>query len=338
MNLLPDSEQTQLLDAAIDFLRKEAPVRGGEALAAVRARMGRPFWKNIAELGWIGLGLSEDDGGVGYTLAEEALFFREFGRYLVSPAILGAVLGARVAAQAGKAEIAEGIIAGDKIVGVAINLRDARVDEKVSGSYQVIEGEGADFILFCSEDGAALVAASQLGAGRDGVCLDDRVGLTNFALSGAAAAACVTSSDILRRGMILTAAMLAGVAEASRDVAVEYAKTRVQFGQAIGGFQAIKHRLSDMAVRCEAATSLVFHAAIAVRDGLPIAALDAASAKAFAGDAAMENASGSVQVHGGMGVTEQMTPHLYVKRARLLDQLFGDHRSHYVAALAAPAA
>jgi alkylation response protein AidB-like acyl-CoA dehydrogenase len=264
MNLLPDEEQTQLLDAARDFLRKEAPVNGGETVEAYRARMGRPFWSRLAELGWIGLALSEEQGGVGYTLAEEALFFREFGRHLLTPTVIGAMLGARVAAEAGAADLAASIVDGKALVGVAFGEGDERY---------VLEFEGADYVLDARPDFAALYPAAAFAAA-PAACLDDRLNMVRgqpkgepaAALKGAAAAA------LYDRGAVLCAAMLAGMAEASRDVTVEYAKTRVQFGVPIGSFQAVKHKCADMAVRCEAATSMAFYAALALRDGLGSAA------------------------------------------------------------------
>jgi alkylation response protein AidB-like acyl-CoA dehydrogenase len=328
MNLLPDAEQTQLVDAAIDFLRKEAPVNGGETVEAYRARMGRPFWEQIAGLGWIGLSLSEDQGGVGYSLAEEALFFREYGRHLLTPAILGAVLGARLAAEAGKGDLAAAIVAGEALVGVAFGEGAERY---------VLELEGADFVLDVRPDAAALYPATAFKATPTS-CLDDRLNLARGSATGAPAAELkgAAAAALHDRGAALTALMLAGIAEATRDVSVEYAKTRRQFGVAIGSFQAVKHKCADMAVRCEAATSMAFYAALALSSGLSSASFDVAAAKALAGEVAMENASTSVQVHGGMGFTEQMTPHLYVKRARVLEQLFGDMRSHLAKVLAAP--
>jgi alkylation response protein AidB-like acyl-CoA dehydrogenase len=328
MNLLPDSEQTQLLDAAVDFLSKEAPVNGGETVAAYRARMGRPFWARVAGLGWIGLGLPEDQGGVGYTLAEEALFFREYGRHLLTPAILGAVLGARLAAEAGAAEIAAAIVGGEALVAVAFGE---------GGHGYVLELEGADFVLDARPERAALHPASAVRA-TPVACLDDRLRMARGGPAGASAAELTgeAAGRLYDRGAVLCAAMLAGMAEASRDVSVEYAKTRKQFGVAIGSFQAVKHKCADMAVRCEAATSMAFYAALAVRDGAASAGFDASAAKALAAEAAMENAQVSVQVHGGMGFTEQMTPHLYVKRARVIDQLFGDRRARLARLLAEP--
>lgn len=337
MNLLPDADQNQLLDTAVEFLINEAPVQGGETAAAMRARLARPFWKKIADLGWIGLGLEEDYGGVGLTLAEEALFFREFGRHLLPPTILGAVLGARVAAQSGAEELAAAIVAGERVVAVAVAVGAATVGEAVSGAFHVYDAENADDVLVCDETGAALLSLETFIA-TPAECLDDRLDLASATLDAAPASAFVAGDDIFRRGAVLAAAMLAGIAEATRDIAVDYAKTRHQFGKPIGAFQAIKHDCADMAVRCEGATAAVFQGALCVRDGRPTAELDASSAKALAGDAAMTNGSVCIQIHGGMGFTDQMTPHLYVKRARIIDQLFGDARSHFSRVLDAPAA
>jgi alkylation response protein AidB-like acyl-CoA dehydrogenase len=330
MNLLPDAEQTQLLDAAVDFLRKEAPVNGGETPQAFRARMGRPFWSQVAGLGWIGLGLTEEQGGVGYTLAEEALFFREFGRHLLTPTIIGAVLGARLAVEAGKAELAAAIVAGEALVAVAFGEGEARY---------VLELDGADYVLEVGPAAAALYPAAAFEASAV-ACLDDRLAMARGVASGAPAAELkgAAAAALHDRGAVLCAAMLAGMAEACRDVSVDYAKTRRQFGVSIGSFQAVKHKCADMAVRCEAASAMAFYAALAVRDGLASAAFDASAAKACAAEAAIDNASIAVQVHGGMGFTEQMTPQLYVKRARVIDQLFGDKRARLAKLLGEPEA
>jgi alkylation response protein AidB-like acyl-CoA dehydrogenase len=326
MNLLADAEQTQLVDSAIDFLCDRAPVVGGETAQAYRARMGRRFWKQVADLGWIGLGLSEDQGGVGYTLAEEALFFREFGRFLLTPTILGAVLGARLAAEAGMSELAASIIGGERLVGVAFGEGDQ--------SY-VLELEDADYVIDVRPERAALHAASSYAA-TPVACFDDRLALARGRPAEAPVAERPAAQDLYNRAGVLAAAMLAGMAEASRDLSVDYASTRRQFGVAIGSFQAVKHRCADMAIRAAAATSMVSYAALAVRDDLASAAFDASAAKAYAAEAALQNSSSSVQVHGGMGFTEQMTPHLFVKRARMIDGLFGDQRRRLAQLLREP--
>lgn len=340
MDLLPTEEQQQIVDATIDFLKNELPVSRVHKVRGDIPLISRDQWKQIAELGWFGIGLAEEHGGVGYSLAEETLIFREFGRYLTSPSILGAVLGARVAAGSGNDELITAIVGGEKMVGVSNAVsQDAKIGETVSGEFQLIEADGVDLVLFVGEESAALVDRSAISGAEKVPCLDEKVSLSIAKLDGVSAVACVArgQDDIFQRGVVLSAAMLVGIAEAARDLSIEYAKVREQFGKPIGSFQAIKHRCADMAVRCEAASSLTLHACLAVRDGLPEGRFEASAAKALAAEAAKLNAAGSVQVHGGMGFTDQMDPHLYVKRGHVLDQMFGSTRYHLADLLGQPA-
>jgi alkylation response protein AidB-like acyl-CoA dehydrogenase len=323
MNLLPDSEQTQLLDAAIDFLGKEAPVNGGETVSAYRARMGRPFLEKVAGLGWIGLGLSEDLGGVGYTLAEEALFFREYGRHLLTPAVLGAVLGARLAAEAGAADTAAAIVGGEALVAVAFGKGDHAY---------VLEFEGADFVLEAGPERASLYPAAAVQA-TNVACLDDRLNMARGRPSGAALAELrgEAAARLYDRGATLCAAMLAGMAEASRDVSVEYAKTRKQFGQPIGSFQAIAHKCVDMLHSVEFSRASARYAAAAEAEGdaeFPVAARVAA---AYCGEAFRTVTVETVQVHGGTGFTWEHDTHLYYRRAWSSQQLLAGRDDHYAA-------
>jgi alkylation response protein AidB-like acyl-CoA dehydrogenase len=220
------------------------------------------------------------------------------------------------------------------MVGVAFGQRG----DQLGGERYLLEAEDADYILLCGPDETLLAPVAAFTGVMQAPCLDDRLRLSKGRLTGEPAVRLSGegAEDLFLRGVALCAAMQAGAAEASRDVSVSYAKTRLQFGTAIGAFQAVKHKCADMAVRCEGATSMAFYAALAVRDGARGAGLDASAAKVFTAEAAIENASASVQVHGGMGFTEQMTPHLYVKRARVLDQLFQDRRWHMAQLLELP--
>jgi alkylation response protein AidB-like acyl-CoA dehydrogenase len=119
-------------------------------------------------------------------------------------------------------------------------------------------------------------------------------------------------------------------------MAVAYAKERVQFGKPIGSFQAIKHRCADMAMASEMAWAQLLHATIAQRDGTPGAAYQVKAACLLAGRSAVENSSGSIQVHGGIGFTAEMDAHRFVKRARVLEQLGGDPTEQRAALLAEP--
>jgi alkylation response protein AidB-like acyl-CoA dehydrogenase len=127
-----------------------------------------------------------------------------------------------------------------------------------------------------------------------------------------------------RDGAVLTAACQVGMAQWACDIAVEYAKSRVQFGRPIGGFQAVKHLCADMAVRAEVARIAVQAAAVTVdQPDVGDAELAAAGAKLLADEAAVTNGRSSIQVHGGMGFTWEVPVHLAYKRARVLATRFG---------------
>jgi acyl-CoA dehydrogenase-like protein len=138
-----------------------------------------------------------------------------------------------------------------------------------------------------------------------------------------------------RAATVLVAAEAVGVAERTVEMSVDYGKVRQQFGKPIGSFQAIKHRCADMAVRAEVARSAVIYAAVAVRDGERDADFLVHAAKLLASTAAVTNATDNIQNHGGMGYTWEADAHLYLKRARMLEQTFGTGAAH-LDAIAAP--
>jgi alkylation response protein AidB-like acyl-CoA dehydrogenase len=128
---------------------------------------------------------------------------------------------------------------------------------------------------------------------------------------------------------VLVAAVQLGIAEAVTEAAVAYAKQRVQFDRPIGAFQAVKHLLADMLVRVEMARASVYAAGVTIDDpSVGEASRAASAAKILAGEAALTNAKTSIQVHGGMGFTWEVDAHLYLKRAWVLDTLFGSADTH----------
>jgi hypothetical protein len=124
-------------------------------------------------------------------------------------------------------------------------------------------------------------------------------------------------------GRVLVATMLVGIAEQTRDMSVEYAKTRVQYGKPIGAFQAVKHRCADMAIRAQGAWDLTAVAALRLDTADDRAAPTAAAAKTVAVSAAITNAADNIQNHGAIGFTAEHEAHRYLKRARLLEPLCG---------------
>jgi hypothetical protein len=256
---------------------------------------------------------------------------------------LGSVLGARLAALAGNENLATEILSGEKMVAVSVAswAQPVEVSETVSGEFYVFESEAADLVLVAAPGGVALVEKSAISIIQPLPCTDDKLQFCNASMENVSTLSWLPSSkeDIYRRGVLLTAAMQLGIAEACRDRSVEYAKVREQYGKPIGAFQAIKHECAEMAVRCEAALSQIYVAAIELDDSNENAGFDITCAKVLATDAARINSNVAVQVHGGMGFTQEMDIHLFVKRAHVMDQLFGgEHRQlESLAKMAGPA-
>jgi alkylation response protein AidB-like acyl-CoA dehydrogenase len=150
-----------------------------------------------------------------------------------------------------------------------------------------------------------------------------------------------TTEDIYSRVELLISAYAVGIAEATRDMAVEYAKTRQQFGKVIGSFQAIKHLCADMAIRAEAAVCQVIFAALvesephAESGPRAGARFHSVAARLVAIEAALQNAAQNIQVHGAIGFTAEAEAHLFIKRAHVLEQLWGNTRQQRRQMLAA---
>jgi alkylation response protein AidB-like acyl-CoA dehydrogenase len=347
MDLLPSPEQDEIVAAVAGLLSAELPTPRPSDGQTMPPPLDRALWARCAGLGWFGLGLDPAAGGVGYGLVEEALVFREIGRYLAPGPFLPTVLGARVAAAAavaghvaGATDLAGAIVDGTTVVGLA-DLRHGRcTTDEVDGDLDLHDCAEADLALVVTPDGAALVEVTALEVGEPVGCLDPATTLATARATHVRPLASATSAvePIFRRGAVLVAALLTGVAEAARDMGAEHARTRVQFGRPIGVHQAVKHACTDMAVRAEAAGCQTFLAAMTLDGGLADAAFQVASAKVVATDAALRNARANIQVHGGMGFTWEHGAHRLLKRAHVLGWLFGDRSHHLADLIALPAA
>ncbi len=332
MDLLPTEEQQQIIDTAASFLANEFPVQQLISLTEGEGRITRQQLQQIASLGWLGIGLPDEYEGVGYGLSEEALLFVELGRNLMPPSLLGSVLGARVAAIAGDTKCLSGILSGDiKIaLGTARATQPARIGDTVDGEFLVIEAEDADLVLVADEDSAALLPLTSLQPSATDICIDGVLDISCRVAADSPALCCVPAAKdtVFLRGALLISAMLLGIAEATLERSVNYAKEREQFGKPIGSFQAIKHYCAEMAIRCESVRALLYHASITLQNDSSAGLFDTFSLKALAIEAAQHNANTAVQIHGGMGYTQEMDIHLFVKRAQVLSTLFGSERFH----------
>ena len=330
MDLLPTEEQAEIVATVRSQLARNFDLHQLASVDGSAEVIDRALWSQCAELGWFGLGLSEDLGGVGYGLVEEALLFTELGRHATPGPFLATVLAARLAAFTGQGDLAASILSGEQRVALAEAHGDveATAGATVSGTFRVTDGGGADVVLVIAGGGAALVAAADLPA-EPIPSIDLLVPMAIGTVSGAPTLTHLAdAADLILHGTVLVAAELAGNTEATAEQSTQYGKDREQFGVPIGSFQADKHRCADMAVRAEASISLTRYAALAVVDELPDAPFHVHAARSMAGASAIQNAQINVQNHGGIGFTWEHTAHRYVTRAQVLARTLGDTRAH----------
>jgi alkylation response protein AidB-like acyl-CoA dehydrogenase len=340
MDLLPTPEQQEISSVAAALLAKTMDDDQDDARRRTSA-IGSRQWARFGELGWFGLSVPEGRGGVGYGMAEEALLFREIGRHLAPGPFLACTLAARVALAGGADELAATILTGEITVGLA-QARGAQFDvgEVVSGSFDLLDAVDGSHVVVVTPRGAAVMAAEAWGRADQLSCMDPAVSLGRIRVEQAPAIVHTlgTTDHIFERGTVLTAAMLAGIGEATRDMASEFGKTREQFGKPIGVNQAIKHRCADMAMRAEAATSQVMFAALAIDEDRPDLEFHSAAAKVVASQAGIGNAALNIQIHGGMGYTFEHDAHLFLKRAHVLDRVLENKQQHMARLIDLPAA
>lgn len=264
-----------------------------------------PTWSSLEEIGMFGIGVGEERGGSGLGAAEEALIVIGLGRRLAAPAIL-ATIGAT------HAQTASG----------AIDLSGRRVAAAYRRGERIIivDDPQADLVLVRDGDEAALYELTDASPGS----VDQRLWLANLrsvTSLGEPIARFDARQLLLLR--LIDAAALSGIAEATLDMSVAYAGMREQFGRPIGSFQAVKHHCANMAIAARCARDQTSFAAVAIDEERDDAALQVESALFVAGSAALENSAKNIQIHGGMGFSDEADPHLYLKRAQLLMAIAG---------------
>jgi alkylation response protein AidB-like acyl-CoA dehydrogenase len=329
MDLLPSEEQEDVAQAARSLLSDLLPFRAVQALYRQGADDRRVWSRAVAE-GWLGLGLPVESGGAGGGLPEQLMLFRELGRHLAPGPYLGTLLGAQVASEAGAATLAADLASGAMRLGLAWPVPGSDpdgpgADETNPAGWICGSADDIDGVLLVSDEKSVVLS----GGGITSVAIDS---MDLFAPRSRIAGDFTTVARVVGRGVsqrarILLAGSLTGVAEAALDWSAEHAKNRVQFGQPIGAFQAVKHRCADMAVRSESAWAMTSYAAAAFAAGLPDVDFHADAAKLLAGRAAIANSRDNVQNHGGMGFTDELGAHLYLRRAQALDNTLRSTRA-----------
>lgn len=318
-------------------------------------------WSRLgAELGVLGMSVPEADGGVGGSLVDQAVAVEELGAALACGPLFGTVylaIPALVAASAGPArdellaELVEGrrtaaFAVGDRAGGfdpalVTVRANGAGDQVTLTGTVaRVVDGSVADDLLVAAAgpDGVALYTADAAGPGVDRttlVTMDQTRPQATITFTDAPARVVADTDEAVRViehalqiGSVLLAAEQVGAAQHLLDLAVEYAKSRLQFGRPIGSFQAVKHRLADLLVDVEHARSTAYHAAWALTDASDEPALAASIAQAICSAAFAKVATDTIQTLGGIGFTWEHQAHLYFKRATTDAALLGSAEQH----------
>lgn len=361
VNFAFNEEQEELRKTVRAFLEAKSSEAAVREQMDTEAGYDAAVWQQMGEqLGLQGLVIPEEFGGSGYGYIELVVILEEMGRSLLcAPFFSSVVLAANTLIHSGddqaKADLLPGIATGETIATLAFTEENGRWDEegitatatqdgdtwKINGTKMyVLDGHTASLLLVAARTsaGVSLFAVDGEGAGVTRTALstmDQTRKQAKVELNDAAGRLIGTDGEgwaVLERVLDLAAVALAaeqvGGAQACLDMAVQYAKDRVQFGRPIGSFQAIKHKCADMLLEVESAKSAAYYAGWAaseLNDELPSVA---SLAKAYCSEAYFHAAAENIQIHGGIGFTWEHPAHLYFKRAKSSELLFGDPTYH----------
>jgi len=366
MSLLTD-DQKMLQETAASFLADEGSIakqlRHWRDIGC-KDGFGHGLWKQFAELGLTGICIPESHGGMGLGAAEAALVLEEIGRNLAPSPFLGtAVVGARAIEGTAHGERwYPGVLSGEAVLALAVDEGPRHAPQQTAleakrqgngfvlrGAKQfVVQGSSADMIVTAARtagspgdrEGLTLfaVAKDAKGLAVDNVALVDsskaaRLIFDNVSLDADAVIGEVDNgwqplSRALAVGGAGAAAELVGVASGAAALTLDYLKQRKQFGKFIGEFQALQHRAAHLYAEIEIARAAAFKAAQLLDSGDEPAELYVSVAKVKAADVASLAVREGVQMHGGIGMTDEHDIGLFMKREAVLGELFGDVYYH----------
>ncbi|MEQ1873049.1 MAG: acyl-CoA dehydrogenase family protein [Ilumatobacteraceae bacterium] len=361
MNFAFTEEQEELRKTVRSFLENKSSEAAVREQMDTEAGVDAAVWSQMGDqMGLQGLAIPEEFGGSGFSFIELGIVLEEMGRALLcAPYFSSVVLAANALIHSGdadaKAAHLPGIASGETVATLAFTEPSGKWDE--AGITMQATGKGSDWKL----TGTKMFVLDGHTASLIIVAARTDKGVTLFAVDGAAAGLTRTSlstmdqtrkqaklefsntpatligkegegwkvlSTVLDLAAVALAAEQVGGAQKVLEMAVEYAKVRVQFGRPIGSFQAIKHKCADMLLEVESAKSAAYYAmwcAAEMNDELPSVA---SLAKAYCSEAYFHATAENIQIHGGIGFTWEHPAHLYFKRAKSSELLFGDPTYH----------
>jgi len=323
-------DQVALQDAARDLLDGYASPERVRAHLASDAPRDEAVWSAMVEQGWLGVAVPEGEGGLGLGWVEAAVLLEEAGRHVAPVPLLGAL----VAIDALRSTAwAPSLVTGERQGCVAWSPRPlAGAGGTLTGTPEPVAGAAtADVAAVVTPDGVWAVDLASAGRPAVEPSMDATQALSWLRLDGTPAEQVGGESDarrVLDCAAVAASAELLGGAARVLEMTAQYAKDRVQFGQPIGSFQAVKHRCADMVVDVEGMRSVAWYGAWALAADDPDASTAASSAKVWCGDAAKRVMASGLQVHGGIGFTWEHDLHLFMKRSQLDQVAFGDAAYH----------
>jgi alkylation response protein AidB-like acyl-CoA dehydrogenase len=353
-------EQEELRRTARRWLDEKCPSPRVRELMESDSGFDERLWKEMAGLGWQGMAIPEQHGGAGFSFLETFVLLEEMGRSLYpSPFFSTVVLGTPAVLEAGsdeqKGAILPAVASGDLTLALAFTEPNGLWTEPGVEATARLEGndwmvDGTKSFVLDGHTAGTLVVAARTPVGVSLFLVDGQAeGLARRRLEtmdmtrkqaevqlssvrgdllGEEGKGWDVLESVLQRAVVGLAGEQVGGAQTCLDSAVDYAKVRHQFGRPIGSFQAIKHKCADMLVQVESAKSAAYYAAWAATADEAELALAAPLAKSYCSEAYFFCAAENIQIHGGIGFTWEHDAHLYFKRAKSSELLFGDPAFH----------
>ena len=368
MDFTFNEEQTMIQDQVEQFIQKEYDWETRQELSNSDLGFGTHNWKTFAELGWLGIAVSEKNGGFGGSSIETMLIMEEFGKGLVvEPFLETVVMSAGILDRHGtdeqKNQVLNSVINGEMHLALAyaepqsrFNLSDVVTEAKEDGDNFVINGfksvvmngpSANKIIISARTSGTQLedkgISLFLVDSDIEGLTKSDyktvdgrkasdinleNVIVSNSCLIGSLNAGFDILDEAIDRSILAISAEAVGAMEILYKTTVEYTKTREQFGTPIGKFQVLQHRMVDMFMEYEQCKSFLYMATMKNEESAPDAKKAISGLKYQVGKAGKFVGQQSVQLHGGMGVTDELNVGHYFKRLTTIGTIFGNADFH----------
>jgi alkylation response protein AidB-like acyl-CoA dehydrogenase len=367
MDISLSEEQELLQGSARDFLQQECPIRLVRAMEEDERGYDPNLWKQMADLGWLGLVLPEEYNGSQATMMDLVVLLEEFGRALVPGPFVPTVVQVGlpllwVGSEAQKRSYLPRLASGELVGTMA--WHEPSATSQPAGIETVATEQGDTYILQGTKlcvpyahvaDYLLIVARTAAGASPvDGITLflveaknpgiaisklatiaDDHqcevvldgVRLPRSQVLGEPGKGWEVVERVSQYGAVAKCAEMVGMAQQAFEISLNYAKTRVQFGRPIGSFQAVKHKLANMVIDVDGSRYVTYHAAWLLSEGRP-ASHEIAVAKSWTNEACRRVVKEAQQVHGGIGYTKEYDLQLYTRRAKAAEIAFDDSDIH----------